>query len=65
MKFMPLRVFLRGGYQQNDGPIIVTKNGYPYFTVLPGLVAKAATDVQNDSPVLSSDEPKSKRSSRG
>jgi hypothetical protein len=33
---MPLREFLRGGYQKIKMPTIVTSRGVPVFTVIPG-----------------------------
>lgn len=35
MKWMTIRTFLRGGYQKITEPTIITKQGYPYFTVMP------------------------------
>lgn len=35
MRFMTLRVFLRGGYQQIQGPTMIVKRGLPLFTVMP------------------------------
>lgn len=35
MRFMTLRVFLRGGYQRIEGPTMVVKRGLPLFTVMP------------------------------
>lgn len=35
MRFMTLRTFLRGGYQQISEPTMVVKHGLPLFTVMP------------------------------
>lgn len=32
---MPVREFLRGGYQTITEPTIIIKHGYPVFTVFP------------------------------
>lgn len=39
---MTLRVFLRGGYQELQGPTMVVKHGIPVFTVMPHGMAPAA-----------------------
>lgn len=36
MRFMPVREFLRGGYQTIDEPTVVSSRGYVLFTVWPG-----------------------------
>lgn len=41
---MPLREFLRGGYQRVYEPTVVTKHGYPLFSVFPGPASKSFTD---------------------
>lgn len=33
---MPVREFLRGGYQKIDQPTVITSRGYVLFTVWPG-----------------------------
>ncbi len=35
MKWMPIRQFLRGGYQEIKEPTVVTSHGHPVFTVMP------------------------------
>ncbi len=35
MKWMPIRQFLRGGYQKLEGPTVITSHGHPLFTVMP------------------------------
>lgn len=32
---MPIREFLRGGYQKVDEPTVITSHGHPIFTVMP------------------------------
>lgn len=34
---MPIREFLRGGYQKIDRTTIITSRGVPLFTVVPGM----------------------------
>ncbi len=34
---MPVREFLRGGYQKIDEPTVITNRGYVMFTVWPGV----------------------------
>jgi hypothetical protein len=49
---MPLREFLRGGYQVIVEPTVITKRGYPEFTVFPAGPRNKAlyfhTDEQSD-----------------
>jgi hypothetical protein len=35
MRFMPIREFLRGGYQRITEPTVVSSHGRPIFTVMP------------------------------
>lgn len=37
MKSIPVREFLRGGYQKINEPTIVTSHGHVLFTVWPGV----------------------------
>lgn len=36
MKYMPVREFLRGGYQRIAEPTVISSRGYVLFTVFPG-----------------------------
>lgn len=44
---MPLREFLRGGYQKIYEPTIIMKRGYPEFTVWPGVRAPNTSPSSN------------------
>jgi hypothetical protein len=65
MKWMAIRTFLRGGYADVTEPTIVTRNGVPYLTVLPGLVTRTDDSSRETSVVLSSAQQKKENSSRG
>ena len=46
---MPVREFLRGGYQEINEPTIITSRGYVLFTVMPGPSRKKdSTPVRQD-----------------
>lgn len=45
MRVMPLRVFLREGYQRITEPTVITKHGYPVFSVFPAPGARTSTDI--------------------
>lgn len=46
---MPLREFLRGGYQRITEPTVIVKRGYPAFTVFPPVKRKPPS-VEGGSP---------------
>lgn len=48
---MPVREFLRGGYQEIEEPTIVTSRGYVLFTVMPGPRKKDSTPVRQNGTV--------------
>lgn len=50
MKHMPIREFLRGGYQNLTEPTVILSRGYPKFTVFPGppRITPAKTDFHTD-----------------
>lgn len=48
MKWMPIRAFLRGGYQDLTEPTVVTSHGHPVFTVMPAAKADEWTRFTSD-----------------
>jgi hypothetical protein len=62
MRWMTVREFLRGGYQDLDDVTVVTKGGYPYFTVRPGLKLSTDESVRDKEKVLRSPEMKTPKS---